>query len=72
MRAKFRRLEDEPTQEEIKEHNIDLANYRSWCPHCVKGKSKALPHLKSKDSNVRGVPNISIDYAFMSDDKKKT
>ena len=32
IRATIRNLEKEPTQEDIDEHNIDHANYRSWCP----------------------------------------
>ena len=71
MRANFKILEDEPTQEEIEEHNIDHAKYRSWCPHGVKGKPKALPHANNKEFKIREVPQLSMDYAFMNDDKKK-
>ena len=37
-KQKARRKPEEPTQEEIEEHYLDHANYREWCPHCVKGK----------------------------------
>ena len=33
-----RRLPEEPTFEEVEAHNVDHANYREWCPHCVRGK----------------------------------
>ena len=48
IKANFRKLEEQPTQEEIDDHNIDHANFRSWCPHCVKGGSKSFPHRKNK------------------------
>jgi len=71
VRARFRKLENEPTQEEIDEHNIDHANFRSWCPHCVKGKSTSFPHLREKEIKEKQVPKVSIDYAYMNDDKKQ-
>ena len=71
MRAKFRRLEEEPTQEEIEEHNIDHSKFRSWCPHCVKGKAKCYPHLMNRNKQQREVPKVSIDYAFVDDSKDK-
>ena len=67
---KFRKLADEPTQEEIDEHNLNHANFREWCPHCIKGKAKSFPHRKSISKAV-DIPIISIDYAFMNDDKDK-
>ena len=70
MRAKFRVLEKEPTQAEIDEHNLEHAQFRSWCPHCVMGKAKPFPHLRIKKKE-RDIPVISIDYAFMNDDKDK-
>ena len=70
IRSKFRRIDKEPTREEIDEHNLDHSRFRIWCPHCVKGRAKAYPHLPSKHKD-RDVPVISIDYAFMNDDKDK-
>ena len=67
VRAKFRSISKEPTQDEINEHNIDHAQFRSWCPHCVKGKAIAFPHLRTRIKQ-HDVPIISIDYAFMNDD----
>ena len=51
--ARFRRLEDQPTKEEIEEHNIDHAKFRAWCPHCVRGKAKSYPHRQDKKKGVR-------------------
>ena len=70
LRPIYRKLALEPTQEEIEEHNLNHASFRSWCPHCVKGQAKSFPH-KRVISRYHEVPVISIDYAFMSDDKDK-
>ena len=69
--ARFRRLQAEPTREEIEEHNIDHARFRSWCPHCVRGRAKSFPHRHDKGKKIREVPKISIDYGFIDDSKDK-
>ena len=28
----------QPTKEELEEHNATHAQYRAWCPHCVRGR----------------------------------
>ena len=70
IKPEYRRINKEPTQEEIDEHNIDHSTFRVWCPHCVNGRAVAYPHL-SKQKKVHDIPVISIDYAFMNDDKGK-
>ena len=70
MRAQFRTITKEPTQEDIDEHNLDHAQFRSWCPHCIKGRAKSYPHLTKKNKD-RDNPIINIDYAFMNDDRDK-
>ena len=42
VKANVRDTGKEPSTEEAKEHNVDHAELRSWCPHCVKGKSVSL------------------------------
>ncbi len=37
-KQKARRKPEKPIQEAIEEHYLDHANYREWCPRCVKGK----------------------------------
>ena len=56
-----------PSQEEVEKHNLTHLPYRSWCKHCVMGKSKGQHHCKS--SKKRSVPVVSIDYMFMSDNQ---
>ena len=54
--VKHRRTDEEPTAREVEEHNMDHATFRSWCPHCVKGKSAAYGH-KLREENEAGVPS---------------
>jgi hypothetical protein len=54
-----------PTQQEIEDHNVNHLPFRSWCKHCVRGKSKAHPH-KVTDGRISDVPIVSIDYMFMN------
>ena len=66
----FRKIKTEPTQEDTDEHNLDHAQIRSWCPHCIKGRATSSPHL-ARESKGRELPVINIDYAFMNDDRDK-
>ena len=52
-----------PTKLELEEHEHSHIPFRSWCPHCMRGKSKASGHRTS--SGAREKPIISIDYAFL-------
>ena len=63
-RPKYRKTGDEPTPEEIEEHNIDHGVFRAWCPHCVKGRAEAYGH-KSKKKVESEIPRICIDYMYM-------
>ncbi len=58
-----------PTQQEINDHKITHLPYRSWCPHCVRGKAREDGHY-TRDKSTNEVPVISIDYGFMSGKKK--
>ena len=57
----------QPTQEELEEHNATHAQYRSWCPHCVRGRGQASHH-RAKDKKYNGIPEICFDYFFPSRD----
>ena len=54
-----------PTQQEIEDHNVNHLPFRSWCKHCVRGRSKAHAH-RSNESRISDVPIVSIDYMFMN------
>ena len=68
---KYRKVGANPTAKEIEEHELDHAVFKDWCPHCVKGKSVAYPHLKNKGKESE-IPIIAIDYMFMLTDKKES
>mgnify|MGYP007058465957 CR=1 FL=1 len=52
-----------PTREEVEAHNAAHVPFRSWCPHCVKGKSKCGAHFKQREVEHE-VPTISLDYFY--------
>ena len=57
-----------PSRQERAEHNIAHCPFRSWCAHCVAGKCKSTPHsMGPGDKDQASIPNVGVDYAFMSD-----
>jgi hypothetical protein len=52
-----------PTKLEIEEHEHSHIPFRSWCPHCMRGKSKASGHRSS--AQIRDKTIVSLDYAFL-------
>ena len=55
--------EPQPSRKEIEEHMLTHIPFRSWCPHCVRGKARAKYHKGVKDE--KHVPMISADYLYM-------
>ena len=37
-----------PSKQEIQEHEISHWPYRDWCPDCVRGRGRVLPHSKTQ------------------------
>ena len=66
-----------PTKREIEEHNATHWPFRSWCPHCVRGRACSSPHPRpgggvEKDALTEtGVATISLDYCFVSADEEE-
>ncbi len=57
----------EPSREEKEKHNATHAVYRSWCPHCVRGRGLASPHKSdARSRNPTTVPEVVMDYCFLS------
>jgi len=57
-----------PSKEEVRQHMVNHIPFRSWCEHCVKGKSGGNRHSKKKRGELEDrEPVVSIDYMFMSD-----
>ena len=47
VRARATKTEMVPSQREVEEHNLDHGVFRSWRPHCVKGRAESYGHEKS-------------------------
>jgi len=62
--ARMRKTEAVPSAKEVDEHNVDHAIFRSWCPHCVKGRGEAYGHPRGATPE-KEIPTISIDYAYV-------
>ena len=59
-----------PTKKEIEEHNALHWPFRSWCPHCVRGRAITSPHPRKggeveRDPLVEsGIATVSLDYVL--------
>ena len=69
-RAKGTRAPIKPSKEEVDEHMLTHLPFRSWCPHCVRGKSKGKPHRRAKEE-PRELPTVALDYTFMHESQEK-
>ena len=55
-----------PSLEDVRQHRLTHRPFRSWCPHCVRGKGREDPHKKSTQKEVwHGVPKLVSDYFFI-------
>ena len=64
VKPRYSRPISRPSREEVDSHMITHIPYRSWCPYCVRGKSKASAHRRA-DKQEGQVPIVSIDYMYM-------
>lgn len=54
-------------RKEIEEHLVMQMPYRSWCPHCVRGRAKPGLHTKGDgDKSEDSVPVVAIEYMYMA------
>ena len=56
-----------PSRQEALEHNCTHIPFRSWCQHCVRGKSKSSHHKAGAGMAGSETPVVSFDYAFLGD-----
>ncbi len=70
MRVRARNVEAVPNSKEVEEHNLDHAVFRSWCPHCVKGRAEAYGHRK-REKEQGEVPTIGVDYMHMHSEQER-
>eukprot|EP00959_Pyramimonas_sp_CCMP1952_P277367 5798678-Pyramimonas_sp.AAC.1 len=60
-----------PSKEEVEAHNTIHLRYRSWCPHCVRGKARRRNHRRRKREGNGNVPVISMDYMWLKGRKEE-
>ena len=65
---KTKRSPGEPTNEEIRLHEVTHTPYRSWCPCCVAGRGRADPHMKSTFEE-KAIAGVHVDYWFLRDEQ---
>ena len=70
VQARARKTEAVPSAKEVEEHNLDHAAFRSWCPHCVKGRAESYGHGK-RTTSENDVPIIAVDYMYMHSVQEK-
>ena len=57
-----------PNEQEVKEHNLSgHMPFRSWCPHCVRGRGKEMEHKRKDEEDETGIPEYHMDYCFPGD-----
>ena len=56
----------EPTDEERRRHETTHLPFRPWCPDCVCGRLANPPHRDLGPSGQLGVPEVAMDYCFLS------
>ena len=60
-----------PPRKEREQHELTHTPYRSWCPHCVRARGRNRAHRANREPEKSGVPSISFDYFFFSDEDEK-
>ena len=59
-----------PSKEEVLRHRLTHRPFRSWCPHCVRGKGREGPHRKSQQKDTfQGTPKLVSDYFYIGQRK---
>jgi hypothetical protein len=58
-----------PSVDDVESHRCSHIPFRDWCRHCVLGRGRGDPHLRTAGSSV---PIVGLDYFFIEKDKVKT
>ena len=61
-RARGLRQPQQPTPQQIAEHNLTHLPYRNWCPICVRGSKGRQDNYKKQQSRQ---PIIQVDFAYI-------
>ena len=55
-----------PSRTEVLEHRLTHRPFRSWCPHCVRGKGRPDQHRASPQKKIEQViPKVVCDYFYV-------
>ena len=68
--ARARKVEAVPSRKEVEDRNLDHAVFRSWRPHCVRGRAEAYGHRK-RGGETGDVPTVSLDYTQVHSEQKE-
>ena len=64
--VKAPRIPDAPSRAQVLQHRLTHRPFRSWCPHCVRGKGRADQHRKSSQKDTESdIPKLASDYFFI-------
>ena len=59
-----------PSRDEVLRHRLTHRPFRSWCPHCVRGKGRESQHRQSSQKGeFQGVPKLVSDYFYIGQRK---
>ncbi len=53
-----------PSAEEWRGHQVAHLPYRSWCPHCIRGRARQDGHPQS--AQKADVPFIGLDFGYLT------
>ncbi len=60
-RPRMRPAPKKPTAAEVEYHNLTHAEYRPWCPHCVRGRGVRDAHRSRAEGGDDRIPMLSMD-----------
>ena len=58
-----------PRSEELDKHELTHVVFRSWCRHCVSGRTREDPHQRIATHEGR-TPQVMLDWTFFTSDQE--
>ena len=59
-------IPDTPSKEQVRQHRLTHRPFRSWCPHCIRGKGRSDQHRQSSQKDLHTeIPKIASDYFYV-------
>ena len=55
-----------PSHDDVECHRCSHVPFRDWCRHCVRGRGRGDPHLRTEGSSI---PVVGLDYFFIEGDQ---